>query len=341
MNQTALRRLLGGAALGYLLQGAANAMDRAAHHHADTDGPEKARCCPPSAPPFQIQRLFGMSVGDLTVAGAVTRIIAWSRIPPARTVFIGDLAHAVAIKRHRAVAAAHAAADMVTPGGRALIWLSKRENTPLDRTLKGEDLVEPLVAAAAKEARSLFLVGTSHKELHPAARSLQREHPGLQIAGLYVPPSLDREAPEQSQLFDVLRMTRPDIILVGLPSPDQEVWADAMANSIRHGVFVCVGEALNSTLAEPMAIPVWVDAYHFHRPWRFWLWLRREIWQTLDVAWSFPALLSRHRRDRRHYMAALNRRARRQAMEAPYTQIRREARDADREGALRAAENDA
>ena len=341
MEQTALRRLLGGAALGYIFQGAADAMDRAAEHHAAADGAAQPRCCPPSAPPFQIQRLFGMSVADLTVAGAVTRIIAWSRVAPARTVFVGDLVHAVSVKRHRAFAAAHAAADMVTPGGSALVWLSQRENTPLDRTLKGEDLVGPLVAAAAKEGRSLFLVGTSHKQLHPAARVLQREHRGLKVVGLYAPTGFERETPDRSQLFDVLKMTKPDIILVGLPTPEQEVWADAMANSVRHGVFVCVGEALSSTLGEPMSIPLWVEAYHFHRPWRFWLWLRREIWRITDVVWNFPALLNRHRRDRRDYTAALNRRALRKAMEAPFTQARRTARTADREAALKSTENDA
>ncbi|MEM6849249.1 MAG: hypothetical protein AAF580_14475 [Pseudomonadota bacterium] len=40
-------------------------------------------------------------------------------------------------------------------------------------------------------------------------------------------------------------------------------------------------------------------------------------------------------------MAALNRRALRQAMEAPYTHTGRAARTADREVALKAAENDA
>ncbi|MEM6849250.1 MAG: WecB/TagA/CpsF family glycosyltransferase [Pseudomonadota bacterium] len=104
-----------------------------------------------------------------------------------------------------------------------------------------------------------------------APRTLQSDHPGLQLVGLYVPTSLDREAPDRSQLCDILQMTRPDIILVGLSTPDQEVWADAMANSTRHGVFVCVGEALNITLAEPVPVPVWANASHVYRPWRFWL----------------------------------------------------------------------
>lgn len=335
MNERLVRRLIGGAALAYVLQGAAGVLGRAA---ADAEvaavrGEPRPRntCGLPEAPPFRTQRLFGMSVADVTSTGAITRIIAWSQQTPARTIFTANLDHALKLTQDPVFARAYAAADMVTADGQPLVRLSRHENTPLDGVVTGSDLIKPLAAAAAREGRSIFLFGSTHDRLHKAAEALKDENPNLSFAGLYAPPmGFEQDEATRAEVLHILRTVRPDIVLVALGAPKQEIWAHEMANSVRHGVFVCIGAGLDFLSGETVRAPGWTRQIGMEWLWRALTEPRRLGPRYARIIWHLPALYRRHKRDRAAHAAAERRAAIARAEQAPFADLRAAARREDR-----------
>ena len=245
--------------------------------------PRRRRATEPSVPPLSKRRLFGLDVADVMLDEAVARIIAWSREVPARTVATAHMGHAIALRRDRVFARAMGEADLVLGGARPFLWVSGDEGGELRSLIRGEDLVEPLAAEAARAGRSLFLFGPTMSGLHQVAKGLKRRHPRLELVGAYAPPDgFERDPEVHREILSMIRTARPDIILVAMAAPDGEVWANGMADAVRHGVFVTVGRDLGTARTGSGA---------------------------LTTLFALPSLYVAHRADRAEHGAAERRRA--------------------------------
>lgn len=201
---------------------------------------------PSSSPSVPTQRLFGIDVADLDLAATVARIVDWSAGPPARIVVTTNLDHVMKLRDNAAFRDVYARADLVTADGMPFVWLSRLEGTPLRERVAGSDMILPLMAAAAAAGRRVFLFGSTRERLDAAARRLTAENPALAIVGAYAPPfGFDRDAALDAELVATLRELKPDIVLVALGAPKQELWSARMADAVDHGVFCNIGGGLD------------------------------------------------------------------------------------------------
>jgi N-acetylglucosaminyldiphosphoundecaprenol N-acetyl-beta-D-mannosaminyltransferase len=69
----------------------------------------------------------------------------------------------------------------------------------------------------------LFFLGGEPGVAGEACRRLQERHPGLQIAG-HAHGHFRRNHPEEEELFKAISGARPDILFVGMGTPEQEHW---------------------------------------------------------------------------------------------------------------------
>lgn len=264
----------------------------------------------PTLPPIRTTRLFGISVARMSADEVVERIIAWADRAPARTVITANLDHVKKRRGDSLFRRAYEEADLITADGMPFVWLSEREDEPLPERVAGSDLVEPLMAAAARDRRTVFLFGSTMARLHGAAKALQAKYPTLRFAGAYAPPQgFERDPDLQSELVRLFRIVRPDIILVALGAPKQEIFANGMADSVRHGVFVSIGAGLDVISGDVRRAPKF---------WRDngleWLWQAivkplRQAPPYLGLLVSLPGLYAEHRKDRTAYHELRRRRA--------------------------------
>lgn len=103
----------------------------------------------------------------------------------------------------------------------------------------------PLLEAAAQQKLKIFLVGSPrYKDINYSADYLRRHIKGLQVVGTcegrdvatgYFSEDL------KSKLLDLLKSTRPDIVLVALGFPRQEKLMAELVSKIDHGVLIGEG----------------------------------------------------------------------------------------------------
>lgn len=110
--------------------------------------------------------------------------------------------------------------------------------------LNGTDFT-PRVLAAAAGAR-VFLFGARREIVRRAAARLQAQFPGLEICGIR--DGYD-DARDEAALLAEIERQQPDIVLVALGNPLQELWISRLSRQMRRGVVIGVG-ALFDFIAE-------------------------------------------------------------------------------------------
>ncbi|WP_157962058.1 WecB/TagA/CpsF family glycosyltransferase [Acuticoccus kandeliae] len=267
-------------------------------------GPVSVPPAPP-LPDFPEARVFGITVAVATPEAVIERIIAWAGGPPARTVITANLDHVMKLRDNAEFQRVYSEADLVTADGMPLVWVARHDGVPLKERVTGSDMIAPLMKAAADAGRSVFLFGSTIERLERARDYLVGENPGLEIRGVYAPPfGFEKDATLHDELVDLLRKAAPDLILVALGAPKQEIWANKMARAVPHGVFLGIGAGLDFLSEEVRRAPTWMRRTGLEWVYRAASEPKRLGGRYLGIVANLPALYSMHRRDRKAWLAA-------------------------------------
>jgi N-acetylglucosaminyldiphosphoundecaprenol N-acetyl-beta-D-mannosaminyltransferase len=112
-------------------------------------------------------------------------------------------------------------ADFVLADGMPVVWASRLQKAPLPGRVPGSSLIFSLAYAAARQRRSVFLLGGAEQSAERAAERLTVD--GALVAGWHSPPfGFESDAAASSALVSELERCAPDIVFVGLGFPKQE-----------------------------------------------------------------------------------------------------------------------
>jgi N-acetylglucosaminyldiphosphoundecaprenol N-acetyl-beta-D-mannosaminyltransferase len=168
------------------------------------------------------------------------------------------------LRRHRKDPHARSlydAADVRVADGMPLVWASRIAGEPsLPERIAGSTLTEDLVARAAHEGRSVFLLGGAPGTAERAARTLAARYGDAVVAGFASPDvSSPATVTEVSAIADALRDSRPSIVLVGLGSPKQEHLIHALRDLLRDAWMIGVGVTFSFVSGEVSRAPRWMQ----------------------------------------------------------------------------------
>jgi len=250
--------------------------------------------------------VFGVAVDVISRAEVVEQIMAWcARGEPGGFIATPNLDHVLKLRDSDDLRQAYAKARLVVADGKPLVWMSRLDGGPPLDLVTGSDLIEPVCAAAAREGYSVFLFGTRQHVLERARDRLLASHPGLRIAGLHSPPmGFEKSAAENEIATAILRAAAPDILLLALGSPKQEIWAAQHAAAVGARATLCIGASLDFIAGETRRAPP-----AFRRAGAEWLWRamsepRRLGGRYARILLAVPRLIIGHAaqrwRDRRH-----------------------------------------
>lgn len=156
-------------------------------------------------------------------------------------------------------------ADLVTAAGMPVVLAGRLLGTPLKERVTGADMVPALAGEAARRGTSIYFLGGREDSAERAARKLQKDCPGLRIAGIDSP----HVYVEGSQLADsdeidepiVVRIdaARPDILLIAFGNLKQEVWFNRNRQRLQAAVSIGVGGTFEFITGTVRRAPVWVQ----------------------------------------------------------------------------------
>jgi N-acetylglucosaminyldiphosphoundecaprenol N-acetyl-beta-D-mannosaminyltransferase len=160
------------------------------------------------------------------------------------------------------------------PDGVGLLLAARLQSDRLRQHVQGTDLVLLLAAESASAGYRWFLLGGYGDVAQRAGLALQRQYPGLQVAGAAGGSPL---AADDADIQEMIRQAgRVDILLVAYGAPKQEQWLDRNLAALGVPVGIGVGGVFNYLAGDTPRAPGWVRRVHFewlHRlitqPWRW------------------------------------------------------------------------
>lgn len=149
--------------------------------------------------------------------------------------------------------------DLVVPDGQPVRWaLNWIHRLGLSDRVRGPELTLKVVEAAAKERLPVYFYGCTEDILHRLMENLERDFPGLIVAG--AEPSKFRKISEVEKLEVVERIRNSEarLVFVGLGCPRQEVWVYEYRNHLQMPL-LAVGAAFPVHAGLLRKVPNWVQ----------------------------------------------------------------------------------
>ena len=191
-------------------------------------------------------RIAGVDIDRLTPLDAIDRIVALARTRDRHIVVTPNLDHVLRLQNDHAFRSVYTAASLVLADGMPLVWVSRLGKAPLPGRVAGADLVQPVLAKAEREGRSVFFVGPMAETLKLALTRCALDFPRLRIAGAHAPPlNFEHDVTQDAACAAAIRDARPDIVFLALGTPKQELWIARHRNELDFGVALCIGAGID------------------------------------------------------------------------------------------------
>ena len=158
------------------------------------------------------------------------------------------------------IAALYGSATLRVADGAPLLWLARLQGTPLPERVPGSDLVWRIAERAARDNRSLFLLGGAPGAAERAGDVLRRRYAGLRIVGTLAPRlSSEPLAEELAPVATALASACPDLVYCAFGTPKQERVAVALIPTLPRAWWVGCGISLSFIAGQRRRAPRWIQ----------------------------------------------------------------------------------
>jgi len=249
--------------------------------------------------PSSIQRhLFGIRINALRMDEAVSSLNQWLTKPFDRCRFVvtPNVDHAVLLQENHCLRNSYRDADLILADGHPIVWASRLLRQPLPERVPGSELVPKLFDSSAQSGKPLkvFLLGAAPGVAETAAKNMKVSWPTVETVGLYSPPlGFEHDAAESAKILYLIDAVRPDVLVVGLGAPKQEIWVHRHRDQIQAKVALCVGATIDFLAGEKRRAPVWMQRAGIEWLHRMCSEPKRLVKRYAKDAWIFPQLVLR------------------------------------------------
>lgn len=247
-------------------------------------------------------RLFGMTVDPLRMPEAIERLFNWIDDDDryCRYVVTPNLDHAVLFQEHEGLRQAYAEAELVLVDGMPVLLAAKLLRRGIPQRVAGSDFVPALFDAASrrfcnvKRPLRVYLLGAAPGVAERAAANVERRWPSVQIVGCDSPSIGFEKRPEENDaILSRVAAAEPDVLIVGLGAPKQELWVHAHRYRIAAPVALCVGATIDFLAGQRKRAPTWMRRIGLEWLHRMGSEPRRLAKRYLRDALRFPGLIWR------------------------------------------------
>jgi exopolysaccharide biosynthesis polyprenyl glycosylphosphotransferase len=210
-------------------------------------------------------RLMGVDIDSLTREQFLARIDTYvqSRQPHQITYLNADCLNKCS--SDRAYREAILQSDLVYADGMSVVWASRLFGYPLPERVNANDLIPEFCRRAEQKGYRLFLLGGEEGVAERTAAQWVAEYPGLQICGCH---SGFFSVEEEVDVLQVIQAAQPDILIVGMGAPKQELWIQRNGKTLGIPVSWGVGGLLDYSAKGIARAPVWMRQCGMEWFWR-------------------------------------------------------------------------
>jgi len=217
-------------------------------------------CAPAQAPDSASSRIFEIPVDLGRPAELLTRITSWAQTrssgPPRRVMYVN--AHVLNQSRENPIlrdALEHS--DLVYCDGYGVRLAAKALDVEIPHRMTGADWIWGLATLCEAAGQSIYLLGSEPGVAGEAAQRLRRLYPRLNVAGAHH-GYFDLDSPHGERVIEDINARRPDIVLVGMGTPKQELWVQRNARRLDVDVLWTVGALFDYVSGRVPRAPGWL-----------------------------------------------------------------------------------
>ena len=196
---------------------------------------------PTIEPAAERARIFDIPIDLGRPPELMRRITGWvGKGGPARRVMY---VNAHVLNQSREIPSLRAAlerADLVYCDGYGVRLAAKALEVEIPHRMTGADWIWHLAALCEAAGQSVYLLGSEPSVAAETGRRLSRWYPRLEIAGTHH-GFFDIGSPHDDRVVEDINERRPDIVLVGMGTPKQELWVEHNAPRLDTDVLWTVG----------------------------------------------------------------------------------------------------
>jgi N-acetylglucosaminyldiphosphoundecaprenol N-acetyl-beta-D-mannosaminyltransferase len=251
--------------------------------------------------------LFGILIDAVRMHDAVCRIDSWCRqsfAGPCRLVVTPNVDHAVMVQSDAGLRQAYERASMVLADGAPVVLASRILGKALPERVAGSDLVPALfdhasaslvdASAGNKTPLRIFLLGAAPGVADRAKMKIENRWAGVEVVGTLSPPiGFEKDERANREILAAVAEFTPDLLIVGLGAPKQELWTCRHADRLQAKVALCAGATIDFLAGEKSRSPQWmrrVGLEWLHRlarePTRLGRRYGRDAWIFPQLVWS-------------------------------------------------------
>jgi N-acetylglucosaminyldiphosphoundecaprenol N-acetyl-beta-D-mannosaminyltransferase len=250
------------------------------------------------------RNLLGISIDAMRMDEAIDCLRNWIDQPQSvcRYVVTPNVDHAVLLEEHDGLRQSYRDADLILADGHPIVWASRLLGQSLPERVPGSELVPQLFesyntsAARPNNGRKLrvFLLGAAVGVAARAAENMKQRWPNVETVGVYSPPlGFENDADESNYILGRIALARPDVVVIGLGAPKQEVWVQQQRHEIRAAAALCAGATIDFLAGEKQRAPVWMQKTGIEWFHRMCSEPERLVKRYAKDAWVFPQLVWR------------------------------------------------
>ena len=240
------------------------------------------------------QELFGIEIDNLDMSQAVDGLRDWieADFDKCHYVVTPNVDHMVLLKENESFRDAYSGADMILADGHPIVWASRLLGRPLPERVPGSELVPKLFDSFDKQGNlKVFLLGAAEGVGARAAENMKAQWPNVETVGVYSPPmGFQNDAAECDNILALIADCKPDVVVVGLGAPKQELWIAAHADRMHAKVALCVGATIDFLAGEKKRAPVWMQKCGTECLHRMCTEPKRLVKRYAKDAWIFPQI---------------------------------------------------
>ncbi|MES3035107.1 MAG: WecB/TagA/CpsF family glycosyltransferase [Gemmatimonadota bacterium] len=203
-------------------------------------------------------RIGTLDLDTITFNGALEAIQRLVDQGKGGAVFTPNVDHVMLAERDVRLRDAYSRSSLAVADGVPIVFASRLIGPVIPEKVSGSDLILPLMELAARQRWRVYLLGGADGVAYEAADILRGQY-GVNIVGvddsmIHLVPTPDEEA-----VVERIAAAQPDLLLVALGCPKQELFIDRLRPVLGKIVAIGVGASLDFVSGRINRAPGWMS----------------------------------------------------------------------------------
>lgn len=179
--------------------------------------------------------------------------------PVSATIDLIGVPAVISAKENPQIARMYNSATMAAIDGMPIVKIGRRKGFDCERCAAPDIMGMVFEESVRQGKKHYFYGGKDDNVLKKLRENLERNYPGIQIAGMYSPPFRMLTDEEDAAICQEINSIQPDFLWVGIGAPKQEMWMWKHQEKIHGTVMLGVGAGFNFFAGTLDKAPEWME----------------------------------------------------------------------------------